>query len=765
MVGVSKRGVALAKFGTAIHPASPIQISVTEHSRRPLMRNSILLVGSLATILLFLLATASGNTTLFGHYYWWLVALNGLMALGLAVLVGTRLRRLRRQVHARQFGSRLAWRMTLSFALVAVLPGVLVYTISVQFLTKSIETWFDVRVDNALDRGLNLGKQALDYSLDELRYKASFIANELASGSDMDIVTRLDRLREQANVQEASVFDARGRIIVHVGNDRANTVPLVPDRQTLRQALQQLPYRALETTAKGSLSVRVVVPINPGLQGGETRVLQLIHPVPRQLAEDAQLVEDVRNAYKQLSLSRGGLKQIFGLTLTLALLLALLGALILAMYLSEKLAAPLKVLAAGTRAVAQGNFSQMQPVVSRDELGILTHSFNRMTRQLSETRVELEHRQREEAAARAYLETVLGNLSAGVLAFDEHWKLRSSNISAGNILHVDMGTLAPLRFADWPEIAPHLLNLVTGVAQAFVDSPGEWQHQFEINHVGGTRMLLLRGTQLPAEAGERLGGAVVVFDDVTDLLRAQRDAAWGEVAKRLAHEIRNPLTPIQLAAERLAMKLNDKLEAPDAEFLARSTRTIVAQVGALKQMVDDFREYARQPSARLVPLDLAQLLDEVLLLYETTPSIREGMNASSPMTSAQIAKPLMILGDPTQLRQVIHNLLKNARESVADTPEGRVQVRTEHLGSSVRLAVEDNGPGFDDAILQRIFEPYATTKTKGTGLGLAIVKKIVEEHHGQITACNLEPRGATVRIDLPALVETDKAIQAATGHP
>lgn len=703
------------------------------------MRNALIFFGSLATILMFMLALASGNENLLGAYYWWLAGLNGLMVVALTAVVGVRLWRLRRQVNARLFGSRLAWRLTLSFALVAVLPGALVYVISVQFLTKSIETWFDVRVDNALDRGLSLGKQALDYSLDDLRHKADFMAGELSGGSDSDVVTRLNRLREQANVQEASVFDARGRVIVHVGDERANSVPLVPDRKILKQAVQQLPYRALEAKGKDGLSLRVIVPINPNWLGGETRALQLIHPVPKQLAEDAQLVEDVRNAYKQLALQRTGLKRIFSLTLTLALLLALLGALALAMYLSEKLAAPLNVLAAGTRAVAQGDFSQMQPVVSRDELGILTHSFNRMTRQLSEAREEVERNQREQATARAYLETVLGNLSAGVLAFDDRWRLRSSNISAAAILHFDLDRLANLRLADWADVVPHLGRFAEEVVASFLDASGEWQAQLEIVHDGGPRMLLLRGTRLPAESGERIGGAVIVFDDVTDLLRAQRDAAWGEVAKRLAHEIRNPLTPIQLAAERMAMKLADKLDAQDAGFLTRSTQTIVAQVGALKQMVDAFREYARQPSTKLARLDLGALLDEVLVLYETAPIQRERLERG----------PLTIMGDATLLRQVIHNLLKNAQEAVADSADGLILVRTERSDQRIKLSVEDNGTGFDDVILQRIFEPYATTKKKGSGLGLAIVKKIVDEHHGEITALNLEPHGAAIRIELP----------------
>ena len=715
------------------------------------MRNTLVLLGSLAAILLFLLATASSNTTVFGQYYEWLVGLNALMAAGLTGLVITRLLRLRKQVSARLFGSRLAWRLTLMFALVAVLPGALVYTLSVQFLTKSIETWFDVRVDNALDSGLSLGSRALDYSLDDLMQKARVMSGELAGDFDSEALAALTRLREQANVQEISLFDARGRVIGHVGDEFANPVPLVPERAILKQVLAQLPYRALESTPDYGLSLRVIVPVNPNYSsrvsfGPETRALQLIQPVPKKLAEDAEKVEEVRNAYKQLSLSRSGLKLNYGLTLTLALLLALLAAVVLGMYLSEKLAAPLTVLAAGTRAVAQGDYSQVQPVVSQDELGTLTHSFNRMTRQLAEARDQLEQKQQETTAAKAYLETVLGSLTAGVLTFDERWRLRAANLSATSILHAEIGLLDVMRLPDWPDSYPHLAGFAQGLLAAFEENNGEWQRQLEVSFDGSKRVLLVRGAKL-FEAADSPGGAVVVFDDVTELLRNQRDAAWGEVAKRLAHEIRNPLTPIQLAAERLEHKLADQLDETGRNVLTRSTQTIVAQVGALKRMVDEFREYARQPSAVLAPVEVRALLNEVLVLYETAPIEREDVGEG----------PLWVMADVTQLRQVVHNLLKNAQEAASGDMLARIRLRTEQRKNTVRLSVEDNGPGFDEAILQRIFEPYATTKLKGTGLGLAVVKKIIDEHHGQIAAFNVEPHGACVRIDLP-LAETDTQI-------
>jgi nitrogen fixation/metabolism regulation signal transduction histidine kinase len=322
-----------------------------------------------------------------------------------------------------------------------------------------------------------------------------------------------------------------------------------------------------------------------------------------------------------------------------------------------------------------------------------------------------------------------------VIALDPRWRLRSANVSAEQILHADLDLLAGLALSEWGEQDAHLADFADAVQQAFIDASGEWQRQIELPLESGRRVLLVRGTRLP----EGAAGAVLVFDDMTDVLRAQRDAAWGEVAKRLAHEIRNPLTPIQLAAERLEFKLADRLDEQGGEILRRSTQTIISQVGALKQMVDAFREYARQPSTKLAPLDLRALLDEVLVLYETAPVTREGWSDDLPM----------IMGDATQLRQVAHNLLKNAQEALAGSPDGQIRVRLQRCGKNLRLSVDDNGPGFDDAILQRIFEPYATTKSKGTGLGLPVVKKIVDEHRGSIVASNLSPHGASVRIDFP----------------
>ncbi|WP_348945725.1 ATP-binding protein [Chitinibacter sp. FCG-7] len=705
------------------------------------MKRWLLILGCLATVLLFLLATASGNTSRFSEYYAQVLGLNIALLIGMALLVGTRLTRLVKRVKRKVFGSRLTLRMVLMFALVAVLPGALVYTLSVQFLNRSIEAWFDVRVDNALDRGLNLGRNAIDFQLDELERKASVIAWDIHDNNASSLLPRLSKLREQTGVQEMTLFDDNNQLYANIGNEFAALIPHLPSRDLIREALRGS-YKGIEKADHGGLMMRVIVPLPEGNFANRTRLLQLMQPVPEQLAKDAELVEQVRSDYKQLAQSRQGLKMIYSLTLTIALTIALLGALALAIYLSDKLAAPLSVLAAGTRAVAQGDFTQQHPVISRDELGILTHSFNRMTRQLADARDKLEENQAEQAEAKAYVEAILGSLSAGVLSFDEEWQLQSANQSALRILGLDPERIMGEPLSRWNESYPALTAFAAHTIHGFLSEDEVWQRQIEL--ADEKRVLLVRGTRLTQmiDDAEDLHGYVLVFDDITELLSAQRDAAWGEVARRLAHEIKNPLTPIQLSAERMEIKLVDKLDQTGAEFLTRNTQTIIKQVAALKQMVDAFRDYARKPSGKKKPLDFMELVKEVLVLYEASPVIRE----------FRVHDSLMVNGDATHLRQVIHNLLQNAQDAIAEAEEKQICLILEKDEKWARLYIEDSGKGFPADLLPRVFEPYVTSKTKGTGLGLAIVKKIIEEHHGRVQVGNAT--GAYVRIELPLWEET-----------
>lgn len=690
---------------------------------------------ALGGVLLYLLWRASSNTALFAEHYTLLVALNGIAAGLLVALVAYQVWLVRNRLKRQQFGARLAKRLILVFALMAIVPGTIIYAVSLQFLTRSIESWFDVRVDKALEGGLNLGRSALDAQLVELTKKAEAMALTLADAPEGSHVTTLNRLREQAGVTEATLFSVRGQVIAHAAIDATRLAPEAPGAAILRQVRAQQPYRALEARGAEGLYLRVVVPVNVLSLAEDIRVLQVLQPAPAKLALDAEAVHEAYRDYQELSFSRRALARFFTLSLTMTLLLSLLSAVALAFLVSQRLSAPLGLLAQGTRAVGEGDFSPVTPVRSRDELGMLIHSFNAMTAKLAEASRQVESKQRQLEAAKGYLERILAHLSSGVIALDETHRPRTINRAALQLLGMESGTLSgPVQ--EWGDRFPWLSPFVGTLVRHFGEGHGaDWQEQIELARDTGAQVLLLRGTRLPREAE---GGYVVVFDDITGLLRAQRDAAWGEVARRLAHEIKNPLTPIQLSAERLRHKLADKLAPEEQSVLERATSTIVNQVAAMKSMVDDFSEYARAPAIERAPVDLNALVTELLALYEAAP------------VRAELALQLpAIWGDARHLRQVIHNLLRNAQDAVAGRDHGEVVVSTSVEAGAVSLCVRDNGAGFSPDILARACEPYVTTKARGTGLGLAIVKKIVEEHAGSVELRNLEEGGACVCVRLP----------------
>ncbi|MFO1204634.1 MAG: ATP-binding protein [Burkholderiales bacterium] len=706
--------------------------------RRRRIQYALIVTLGLGALALYVLSLATANSELFSRHYPILLLVNGALVLALFGLVGFQLWNLLRRLRTRVFGAKLTLRLVVMFAFMAVVPGILIYALSVQFLVRSIDSWFDVQVDRAMDSSLRLGRSALDSLLKDLANKADAIAFDLSETPQSDQTSALNQLRERIGAQEATLFNQRGTIIAFSSSERANLAPDVPSAAVLRRVRVAQSYSAVESIPGKGLQLRVVVPVAGLGLGQDIRMLQLLQPVPDDIAADADTVQGMYRDYQELLLSRVGLKRLYGVTLTLALLLALLSALAVAFYLSERLSAPLGVLAEGTRAVAQGNLSEQLPVPSRDELGVLTQSFNAMTRQLADARAAVERNQAQLETAKAYIESTLANLSAGVLAFDEALTLRASNVSAGAILEIDAESLKGISLFEWGSADARLAPFSDAVRVAFEEAGArEWEKQVEHRVHGGERVLLVRGTRFQAADAT---GCVVVFDDITHLLQAQRDAAWAEVARRLAHEIKNPLTPIQLSAERLQRKLHDKLGAVDAEMLDRATRTIVNQVMALKGMVDAFSQYARSPEATLQSMDVNQLVREILTLYD----------AMGSHIRAELAPRVdPVFGHPGQIRQLVHNLLQNAQDAVAGSSDPRILIRTEQKEATLCLSIEDNGSGFPDGMMGRVFEPYVTTKPKGTGLGLAIVKKIVEEHGGKVEIENLRPRGAAVHVTLP----------------
>ncbi len=701
------------------------------------MRPLILLCVVTGAGLVYLMSQASSNTALFTRNYPALLGLGGLLSLGLMLLIGYQLVVLRRKLKERVFGSKLTLRLMVVFALMALVPGGLVYAISYQFLQNSIESWFDVRMDKALEGGLNLARTSLDNSLRELGQKAEGIAQGLSSVQTQETTT-LNRLVEQYGVEEATLFNQRGKVIAYAGRQSSSLLPEFPGPALLRQIRSQQPVRSIESIPDRGLFLKVIAPVNVLTIAEDIRVLQVLQPVPAAFAQDARVVDQGWRDYQELTLARAGLKSIFGLTLTLAMLLTLFSSIALAFLLSERLSAPLSALAEATRAIAKGDYSRLNPVRSRDEFGILTQSFNTMTRQIADATEVMERNQQQLENAKTYLESILSNLTSGVLTFDERYYLKTVNSMAYEILGIPAGAFHGLKLPDWAAHVATVSPFVDVVARQFASASNrQWEHQMEYRRIDGPRTLLVRGTRL-ATRGDT--GYVVVFDDITHLAQAQRDAAWGEVARRLAHEIKNPLTPIQLSAERLQHKLLQKLPDTDADMLKRATGTIVNQVTALKGMVDDFSQYARASRMSAEQISLNDLVREVLVLYESMGvPIEPHLADNLPLVAA----------DPALLRQVLHNLIQNAIDALAGAEQPRIVVSSALADEGIELSVLDNGAGIADTMIGRIFEPYVTTKPKGTGLGLAIVKKIVDEHHGQIQVENVKPHGAHVSIVLP----------------
>ncbi|MCG2585471.1 ATP-binding protein [Massilia sp. TS11] len=732
-------------------------------------------------ILLFLLASASDNSGLFDRYYPWLLGLNALAAFALLVLVAVSLWRLVARYRSGKFGSRLMLRLVLLFAGIGVLPGLVIFVVSIQFVSHSIDSWFNVRIEQALDSGLTLGRNALDEELTALRGTARKVAAQLADRDLDGTRAELERLkRSEKGLDDALLVNAYGNVLLSLKPHGAPEGQAdLPNGDMIEHADAADGYAVLEggvdsgardtgpLDAAMGLRLRVLIVVPDHVEANHKRFLQLITPAPTNLAANAAVLTAAYSEYKERDLARVGLRKMYIETLTLTLLLAMFGAVVASFVIAEKLATPLLVLAEGTAAVAAGDFSPRPIIETTDELGTLTQSFNTMTRQLFEARAAVERNRAALQDAKAHLESVLENMSAGVLVLDAEFRVVSTNEAVGRIL----GTSDPVLVGKAVDEVD--AGFAEAIRQAFSAQSAQkasgqgaqrthWQQEIELPRQGGSQedqglALLARGSRLPVSSGS---GYIVVFDDISDVIAAQRSIAWGEVARRLAHEIKNPLTPIQLSAERLQMKLEASLAATEAELLRKSTTTIINQVAAMKRMVDDFRDYARTPPAVLQPLDLNALIDDILQLYS------EGLELGMIDTVLGPALP-RVMGDPTQLRQVIHNLLQNAQDALSDrdpaAPPARITLSTEAVhyesaeggaGTAVRLVISDNGPGFSPKILARAFEPYVTSKVRGTGLGLPMVKKIVDEHGGRIEIQNrTDGSGARIVILLLKLAQ------------
>ncbi|MEO8124448.1 MAG: ATP-binding protein [Burkholderiales bacterium] len=710
-----------------------------------------------ALVLFFLLSIATGNRAAYERHFEWLFWVNVVVAALLTLVIVIAVTRLLLRVRGGKFGSRMLLRLAATFAFVGVVPGVLIYTVSYQFVSRSIESWFDVKVEGALDAGLALGRSTLEAQVKELGAKTLASAERLGDAGPTLPPLALERLREQLSARDVAIVDASGQVTLAAGSTAETLAPGRPAPALLREArstrvasrLEDLENEAGVATPNATrVRALALIPSNNFALDAQDRFLMVTQAVPPSLAANALAVQAAYSEYQQRALARDGLKRMYIGTLTLALILSVFGALLLAVAIGNQVVQPLLMLADGVRQVAQGDLTPKPVFASRDELGGLTRSFADMTGQLHDARALVQRSVAQLESAHANLQTILDNLTAGVIVFDRDGRIDTVNPGATRILRLPLSAYKGRRLAEVAGLeafAPEVMRRFE--AQDKSREPGErsqWQDAFELQTAPerDKLTLLVRGAAMPQDA------RLMVFDDITELVSAQRAEAWSEVARRLAHEIKNPLTPIQLSAERIAHRLGPKLEGADQAMLMRSVETIVNQVQSMKTLVNEFRDYARLPAAQLNPIDLNALVGEVLALYATEQEsgrLRAECEADLPT----------IIGDTTQLRQVVHNLVQNALDAVAERADGLVRVRTEaprdERGElrAVRLLVIDNGPGFADKVLKRAFEPYVTTKSKGTGLGLAVVKKIADEHGARVRVTNLGASTAAAPGEVP----------------
>jgi len=666
------------------------------------------------------------------------LVLLGLLILAVMVIVNVvKLVRRHRQQAA---GSRLTGRILIRFVLLSLLPVGVVYYYSLGFLLHGIDSWFDVEIDRAMKDAIALNQASLDLNQRVLlKYSEQLLAS-LEDNATAAPAPSLETLRRQAGALEALFLGPGGEVRGYANEDPTQLVPDHPHREILQRVRPGANYVGLETRAGSELVVRVLVvdPID------HSPKLQLVFPTSEHISGLSQRLEDAYNRYAELAYLRQSLKLSFSVTLSLVLGFGLMAALIAAFHTARRLVAPIADIARGTRAVAAGDYEQQLPVPRHDdELAFLVASFNAMTQRIAQARDTADRSQRAVEAQRAYLETVLGRLSSGVVTIDPAQRLRTANPAASHILGLSLAEMQKQDLVGLTRRHPQVSRWVETV-QEHLDDPKEWRTEITLFGGEGRQVLLCRGSPLLRPNDDKYG-YVVVFDDITTLIRAQRDAAWGEVARRLAHEIKNPLTPIQLSAERLRHKLLPKLRDRDADIVDRATHTIITQVEAMQGMVNDFSSYARTPRMEAEPLGLDTLVAEVMDLYRAAGS-------SSHLELRLEAPGVRIMGDPRRLRQVIHNLVKNAQEAVEGRAEPRILVATSQVEHAeqhcVELWVRDNGGGVAEDLLGTIFDPYVTTKAKGTGLGLAIVKKIIEEHGGIIWVENADA-GAHFTARLP----------------
>ena len=702
------------------------------------MKYIITIVSFIGISLLILLAKAISNSDLISSdSFRALLGLNILFIFSLIVLIGFQIFRLLQNVKKEITGSRLTLRLVMSFALMGVVPVLIVYLVSVNFLTKSIESWFDVKVESALEGGLTLGQKTIDILMKDIELKGKSIAYSIGNVDPEQRYSLLTDLREKFRIQDAVIFD-QNSIIIEVSSEKSDLIPPIPNIKDLEKGGRGF-FGRIEEKDGEQIFLKTFTPILTKNVNSKTLILQLTQPIPPSIANLALSVESVYSEYQQLTYSRNSLKIIYILTLTLVLLLALLSSVSASFVISRRFSSPLAMLADATRQISKGNYKKIISKQGKDEIGVLISSFNSMTSQLEDATNNSEKDRERLEVARTFLETILAHLTTGVIVLDQAKIIRLNNIAASKILKIkssDMSNMPMSEIVDKYLLFKPMYEFVESYIDSDKKNKKEESQEFKLNKENEQESTIM--LQITPIKNNKDKSYVLVIDDISEVTQAQRHRAWGEIARRLAHEIKNPLTPIQLSAERIQHKFKNKLNKEDSEILERSTNTIVNQVNSLKIMVNEFAEYARPTKIQKDAVQIDELIDEVVALYEIEKNITIKKDRKIPT----------IYADQNKLRQVIINLLENSRDALKEIKNKKIMISIRNKIGGIELTVEDNGVGIPDMIIGRIFEPYVTSKKTGTGLGLAIVHKIVEEHEGKITIDRIKNSGTRVTINL-----------------
>ena len=708
---------------------------------------------------LLMMSNALKDASQFSRLYSGLLIFITVGLCSLVTLIFLNLRHLIQQRRKQIPGTRMTVRMIAMFTALSVTPVLVVYLFSLDFLHRGIDSWVDLRVEQALDDSLTLSRLSLDTRMRELLKQTEQMAKEISGISDAEMPFEIDGLRSRTNAKEVTLLDRKGGVITSSSEDTISIIPDRPGDIILLQLQQGGSYTALDNAIKTGLHIRVVVNVPSISVGSDSRIIQALYPISEKINTLTNSIQTSYIKYKELSYLREQLKLSFILVLTLVLLFSLFATVWTAFYFSKRHVAPIRDMAEGTRAIAEGDYHTQIPVTSNDELGFLVASFNEMTQKIAQARDAASQSQHEAETQQAYLEAVLGRLSSGVLVFDKNKILRTSNVSAGQILGIPIDSVTG-ESLDKICLKYNYLEPMRETILSHDNTEQDWREQITLFGNSGRQILMCSGTP-HSITQDKNEDYIIVFDDITELLQGQKDAAWSEMARRLAHEIQNPLTPIQLAAERLRHKYLHTMDQKDADTLDRLTNTIVQQVETMKEMVNTFSDYARTPEIKAQAMDINALMSEVLDLFTSMhqkTKVELNLEPHLPMVNADVSR----------LRQVFNNLLKNAFDACENSTNSTLTITSQCISTAgakyVEISISDSGPGIAEDIMEHIFEPYVTTKAKGTGLGLAIVKKIIEEHNGIVWLENNQDKaGVSAIIRLPIIRKQDDNTSGETG--